>query len=150
MIDLITWLRAQLDEDERIAQAASAGGRWRYAPGDSVGAWTLYDEHWRIASLTTYDTKSYDYAARMPAVRHPGYIDADANGRHIARHDPASVLSDIAAKRAILDTYEEARTYYDGPGRSAPAGEVHGLWTALQHLASAYADRVGYQEGWKP
>jgi hypothetical protein len=75
------------------AQEASGGGSWRYEDGESVGAWTLYDEHWNIATLTTYDTESYNYAERMPAARHPGYIDPDANGRHIASWHPAVALA---------------------------------------------------------
>lgn len=69
-------------------------------------------------------------------------MDASAAG-HIARHDPARVLAevergrrDIAAKRHILDEYEQAQAYYE-QHRAAPAGEVTGLWTAVRALAEA-------------
>jgi hypothetical protein len=145
MDDLVTWLRAQLDEDERVARDASAGGRWRYSDGDSVGAWTLYDEHWAIAGLTTYDTESYNYAERMPAVRSPGYVNADANGAHIARWDPARVLAEVDAKRRILDwlilieQHLRENDIYDMD-----------IEPQLKALALPYADQPGYLEEWRP
>ncbi len=99
-------VRERLDQDEAAALAASAGGRWGYSAGDSVGAWTLYDDHWNIATLTTYRHNGYDYATRMPAFRDPHYVDADANGAHIARHDPGRALADVAALRAVLTIWE--------------------------------------------
>ena len=46
----------------------------------------------------------------------------------------SSVLSLTAAIRKLLAEYEEAATYYDQYGQ-IPAGEVHGLWTAIKILA---------------
>src|SRR5882724_1961715 len=158
MDDLVTWLRAQLDEDERVALAAAGGGQWRYEDGDSIGARTLYDEHWNIASLATYDTEAYDYAGRMPAFRSPSYIDPDANGRHMAHHDPTRVLVEVEAKRRILDEHDpdwprlECPTCcgYDGndnygverrPREAYPCRVVR--WLALP-----CADRPGFREEW--
>jgi hypothetical protein len=140
--DLAAWLRQQIDEDERVARAAAHGGRWRYEIGDSVGAWKLYDEHWNIASMTTYDTESYNYAERMPAFRPPTYIDPDAIGSHIARHDPARVLAEVAAKRAILELHKNIdglcdRCYMD----RAPCETV-------RLLAQPFAGRPGWREEW--
>ena len=59
--------------------------------------------------------------------------------------------ADIAAKRAILDAYTEAIEFYNAPAnRHQPAGEVHGLYTALQWLAVPYASSPGYDESWRP
>jgi hypothetical protein len=99
---LVAFVTARYDERERVAQTAAGGGHWRYSGGDSVGAWTLYDEHWRIADLATYLHGDYNYAERMPAFKPPYYVDPDANGEHIALNDPAYVLDDIASKRQIL------------------------------------------------
>jgi hypothetical protein len=114
MTDMITWLRAQLDEGEAVAQAASA-------------VWDDEDE----PLLEWQDVSDVAYA-------------------HAQQNHPAVTLADIEAKRAILDAYEEAKRYYEGPGRAAPAGEVHGLWTAIQHLAYAYRHRPGYLPEWAP
>ena len=64
---------------------------------------------------------------------------------------PAWVVAEVAAKRAILDAYTEAAEFYDAPAnRHHPAGEVHGLWTALRWLALPYASNPGYDESWRP
>jgi hypothetical protein len=141
--DLVTWLRAQLDEDEQVARAASTGGRWSYSDGGSVGAWMLYDEEWQIGSLKTYRHETYDYSKRMPVARDPRYVDADANGSHIARWDPARVLAEVDAKRQLLN---EAASWAkdDRPGESS-CGD-----TTLSLLALPYADRPGYREEWRP
>jgi hypothetical protein len=121
----------QLAEDERVALAAiqehsDPSGRWALG-GDS-------DDNVRPA-----DPTGNDWVAVGP--RDGGLGDATAE--HIARHDPARVLAeverrrrDIAAKRAIIDEYEQAQAYYE-QHRAAPAGEVTGLWTAVRALAEA-------------
>jgi hypothetical protein len=80
---------------------------------------------------------------------HPATPAARDLAHHIARHDPARVLVEVEAKRRILDTYEEATNFYR-VHVAAPAGEVHGLWTAIQWLALPYADQPGYRDEWRP
>lgn len=148
--DLITWIHAQLDDDERMARAAIGGGRWHYSNGDSVGAWTLYDEEWAIASLETYRTEAYDYAERMPAFRSPLYVDADANGTHIARWDPVSVLADIEAKRLVIDVlrgFEPNDQWESQPDMGQRENNAAG---ALRALALPYANRPGHRAEWRP
>jgi hypothetical protein len=78
--DLITWLRAQLDEDERVARAAR-GERWE-ADGDFIfGAESADEIHF----------------AGMPTV--PGH----AIQAYLLNNDPARVLREVEAKRRILD-----------------------------------------------
>lgn len=145
--DLVAFIAARLDEDEAAARAAAAGGRWRYEDGDSIGAWTLYDEHWNIASLKTYRHETYDYAERMPAMRDPEYVDADANGRHIARHDPARVLREVDAKRAILEA-EQDRVVQEGPLPERLRDMVE--TDIIKFLALPYADHADYRQEWAP
>jgi hypothetical protein len=152
-VTIVEFIKARLDEDEAAARAASAGGAWRYEDGDSVGAWTLYDEHWTIASLKTYQHEAYDYAARMPAFRHPEYVDADANGAHIARHDPARVLREVEAKRRILDRYDDALARQGDWQESQLAADIcvqeYQDWV-LPTLALPYADHPDYDPTWSP
>lgn len=63
---------------------------------------------------------------------------------HIARFDPARILREVEAKRALLDLYEASQT--TGPA----AGYRDGLRQALVLLASAYADHADYRESWRP
>ncbi|MEU0081359.1 DUF6221 family protein [Micromonospora tulbaghiae] len=57
--------------------------------------------------------------------------------------------ADVAADRAILSAYEDAAAYYRA-NPHVPAGEVHGLLTAIKHRAAAHADRLGYRDEWRP
>jgi hypothetical protein len=81
--ELVTWLRAQLDEDERVARAADAG---RWLPEDKG---------------ITFEYRADDFhegeaQARLVA-------DSRANQYHIASWDPARVLAEVDAKRQMLD-----------------------------------------------
>lgn len=66
----------------------------------------------------------------------------------IARHDPARVLRDVAAKRAIVDDLAQSDSSAQRTG--IPPYLYGGLHLALRLLASAYADRPGYREAWRP
>jgi hypothetical protein len=154
-VTIIDFILARYAEREQAAQAAAAGGRWSYEDGDSVGAWTLYDEHWNIASLTVYDTKTYNYSERLPAARNPAYVDPDANGRHIALNDPAYVLADLAAKQRIVRQH----THYETEVLTADDEEnvtlcrecmVDFPCDTLRLLASPFAGHPDYDEAWQP
>lgn len=170
MSDLVTFLRACLDEDEAWARAACQA--YPYATDQSLPEGGV---HWRWVTGDEWETVALDPAVEefvaepgqpchlatvevWPTDRHPMprtydteivEMDASAAG-HIARWDPARVLAEVEAKRRILDRYEEAVTWYS-ENRSAPAGEVHGLWTAIKLLAVPYAaDHAGFDESWRP
>src|SRR6266851_9644248 len=78
MIDLVVFLNARLRDDEAAARAA-APGPWR---GRDAGSWS-----------------------EVAPAKGTGPEAADTE--HIARHDPARVLREVAAKRAILEFYLE-------------------------------------------
>jgi hypothetical protein len=70
-------------------------------------------------------------------------VRTEADGDHIARHDPARVLAECEAKRRIV---EELRSITMGKWK---AGEP---WAdrMLGILALPYADHPDYREEWKP
>jgi hypothetical protein len=78
-------------------------------------------------------------AAGRPAV---GHVGTNYAGPHIALHDPASVLADIAAKRAIVDECERAQRYEDHGWALADA--------VLRLLALPYQSHPDYQQAWRP
>jgi hypothetical protein len=126
---LVEWLRAQLDEDERLAREATvdvpaepdASGvwpGWPWSPGDTSG---------------------------LPWVQ------------HCMRHDPARVLAEVQSKRLILEAAVDAasrRLYYERDGEEPFAAESVGFDEAmtkvLRLLALPYQDRPGYLEQWRP
>lgn len=121
MSDLIAWLRAQLDDDERVARAA--------ADGPARATWTYIEDDRALP----YVVSTHPGADRR-MVAHPEELEY---GPHIARHDPARVLADIAAKRAILDGHA-LDTHW------CPMGDA-----LLLALAQPYAGRDGWREEWR-
>ena len=149
MDDLVRWLGEQLDEDGRIARAATwcdDAASWHAEPSP-FGA--------RDNGQRWYVEDSMDDGL----VTHVDPVASDDEGvaRHIAEHDPARVLRQIEAKRELLalhaaewiDTGDA-----DGNDRSGYfCAECDGKTfpcRTLRLLAAVYADRPGYQEGWAP
>lgn len=108
------FLTARLDEDEAVARAASPG------------PWSAEDEEVKaVDDITVCDA----FALSSPQTR--------ATAEHIARHDPARILAEVASKRAIV---EEAGQF----------GLREGVMSfmALCHLATVYADHPDFQAEW--
>lgn len=107
MTNLVAWLRLQLDGDERLAVLAG-GGQWR------VDCEKRDEEH-----LASADPVCTGRRCRIEGTGTPGITIYDEGGRdedqadHIARHDPARVLAEVAAKRAILSLHDPGNTTSD-------------------------------------
>jgi Family of unknown function (DUF6221) len=130
MTDIAAFLNARLREDEAAAKAA-APGPWH---GHEAGS----------------------LRAVLPA---KGIGPDTAVVEHIARHDPARVLREVAAKRAILEFYVE-------PPDGLPAGDsevISGVAEAgssrpprlfsvieliVLDLAAVWNDHADYDPAW--
>lgn len=126
MSELVEWLTKVLDEDEDLARDAHYDGQ----------AWLPEEE-----SVLSFPVDDVVYIA-----------DRKADARHIAHHSPAAVLADIAAKRAIIAECVARDTDVDlmlGPD-CLRQREWSGLRLAVQLMATAYTDRPGYRDEWKP
>ncbi|MFB6787660.1 DUF6221 family protein [Streptomyces olivaceus] len=148
MGDLVQWLRAQLDEDERIARAAmwcEDAAAWRAAASE-YGTPTRPDgPRWYIEdSLEDGVIRTVD----------PQASDDEGVARHIAEHDPARVLREIDAKRQVIDLHAPGQMeYVDGDVCMAcdvRGGEPFYPCKTLRLLALPYAARPGYREEWRP
>ncbi|WP_098010476.1 DUF6221 family protein [Streptomyces sp. sk226] len=140
MDDLVQFLRDRLAEDEQAARAAT---------------WDEWDSaHWTAHHRARYDGRwvIVDHAEEGVTELTPHAADDAGVAQHIARHDPARVLREVEAKRRLLTDYEENAADLDA--QHAPdmdcVGRADGLETALQHLATAYADRPDYRDAWRP
>jgi len=78
MDDLVEWLRAQLDVDERIARGCSGSG------------WREYPTNW----------------VSVPSSDRVALVVNDGDRAHVIRHDPARVLREIDAKRRIIAEHD--------------------------------------------
>lgn len=126
MDDLVTWLRAQLDEDERVARAAEA---------DNASPWQIEEPGANIRTADHYTVVHIEDSTPEPAT-----------AEHIARWDPARVLAEIDAKRRII---AHIGMVVISPGREAlPAEYVEQMELFLRALALPYADRPGYRSEW--
>lgn len=138
--ELIVFLRACLDEDERIALAVANeddGPHWEAA--SSEGDWYVRDNDGTVA-----------VASRVyPEGSIPIY---EEDARHIARHDPARVRAEVQAKRKIVDTYEFCIAHPNADeetGYWVRMGETGVLEETLHLLALPYADQPGYRDEWR-
>ena len=134
--DLATWLRAQLDDDERLAK--TAGGEHPH--------WTTTDE----GDVTQVGTGGSGYLANGPWGSSLFEV-----GEHIARHDPARVLAEVDAKRRILDEHTCRCPDPDCQDCGACSGPHHAdpapaPCTTLRLLALPYAGQPGYRDEWRP
>lgn len=140
MSNIVEFLTACLDEREAVALAAQ---------GTTRGIWTQVDPDRRpgrieddYGDVVTYDESSPD----------------EAQGRHIAANDPAAVLADIAAQRAIIEDYRvviannaiEDATQPDEVRAAARELIIKTLRMVLLRLASAYSTHPDYDESWRP
>lgn len=131
MSDIADFLRARYRERRVIAEAAThnGAGRWTQTDPQRKHGWVEDD----AGETVVFDEGS----------------PTGDQAQHIAANDPADVLADLDAKLAIVDTYEQTVAWYNRPeNQAAPAGEVHGLHTALRHLARPFAGHLDYKEDW--
>jgi len=188
--DLVAWLKTQLDEDELWAKAASAPPHWRDQPPVEGGVhWTwAVGENWepvQVDPLTEYVgedvedgapalvtvegwTTSYDRRPLAHKVLDPDEVRTVDAG-HIVRHDPARVLREVEAKRAILagHPFEQGtvggccgtchgagriEVYWDGEEETVEHVDTEMVWPCptVRNLTAAYIDREGFREEWRP
>lgn len=140
MDDLVAFVEARLAEDEAAAEGVTAGP-WRYNP-DKM--WNLPGQHFGEEFIAA---GPLDRPICVAATGDADDPQSMTDAAFIARHDPARVLREVEAKRRLLKEYREAQAYYTA-NRSAPAGEVQGLWTAVQLLAAPFADHADFRTDW--
>ncbi len=99
---------------------------------------------------TAADTEGASRWATLPPGETP---DIDANMGtlpHITRHDPARVLAECEAKRAIIAAYREG-LWVDPGNRQECAAAVSAEPAAsmMRALAAVYADHPDYRDEWR-
>jgi Family of unknown function (DUF6221) len=146
-MDLAEWLLEQIAEDEAAALAAGRDypAPWRGRELDAAGE--------SLESGIVFDADSTEVVYWEAGSREA----ADRLGEHIARWDPARVLAECAAKRAIVDEHRPDELL-SGPNDPRcrrcfeyPSGHnfAHPCRT-LRLLAQPYADRPGYLPEHRP
>lgn len=144
MTDLVTWYLAQLDAEEAAARAAQEA---------------LPEGRWWVDGPAQASSKFWVYATGEK-------FQHEATAAHIARHDPARVLAEVAAKRAIVEIHAPRyAVFYREPDRlladaldsqtvptvahSGPHWPTIHSEATLRALASVYEGAPGWQEEWR-
>jgi hypothetical protein len=118
MTDLAAWLLDRIAEDEAAARAATSPQWWPNPRPSYVGLWAASEPKGRGRSV--------------------GQVKAAADAEHIARHDPARVLAECAAKRRIVQEVSFMKL------------DTLTMGWVLQQLAVPYADHPDYDPSWMP
>jgi hypothetical protein len=156
MDDLVRWLREQLDKDERIALAATPGPWWHNPGKQWLGpdAFEKYDlrQGEEFVGYGGPHPFTGAVASTGPASNMQGMKDA----AFIAEHDPARVLREIEAKRAVVARYEFAcreasRVDLTEDERETWIRVGGALQSVVIQLAAPYSGRPGFKaEEWAP
>ncbi|MCW2768535.1 MAG: hypothetical protein JWO11_4494 [Nocardioides sp.] len=180
MDDLATWLRAQLDEDEReldederVARSATQAAWWHNRRKQWLGpeAFEAYDQT-KGEEFVGYGESPFSgcVAATGPA-DHPQSV---ADAEHIARWHPARVLARVAteraevdAKRRVLDLHRPVPTgptWQPGPpqcehcaslchsrsGLACESPDAPYPCETVRLVALPFGERDGWREEWRP
>lgn len=163
---IIDFIEARIAEDEATARAAldpkRPGTHWQWVNDETDEPIGDLDEDSAISGLSLRTVE--EFASDLPAawvgdgllpafVIHTAEEVIPGAGDHIARHDPARVLREVAAKRAILADIVSAMNGMDlqinsewGVGPMDPAD--YESVALLRLLALPYSDHPDYDQSW--
>lgn len=150
--DLVAFIRKQLDTD--AAEAERLGGAAWTCAVEEPRRWVSGKPGDQARGEVRRDPRETEPEAAGPVYRTPRAViavcgisetdSAAARVTHIARHDPARVLREVAAKRRRIEALAEAAE------RGLYITATYTAEDALRDEAAVYADRPGYKEDWAP
>jgi hypothetical protein len=156
--DIVAFLTARLDEDEAGALATTPvpiPGRWKAARDKNADD---DDPLYLVQGEDEDDPGSEDYSGNSPVIAYSAewQVEGAANLRHIARHDPARVLREVAAKRRVLERHTAGWRGSGNPCLGCNFGPQEDEFTEdieecpeLRDMASVYADHPDYNPAWR-
>ncbi|MFJ8146023.1 DUF6221 family protein [Streptomyces sp. NPDC096048] len=131
MDDLVVWLRAQFDEDERTVRATVWEGS-----GNKL--------EWELIASATIDVGGDEF-----------YVGDRTIANHMMAWEPARVLREIDAKRQLLALHQPVEQRSTGSGGGVATDcQVCSHFPArypcatVRLLALPYADRPGFRPEW--
>lgn len=138
---IVEFLEARMTEDEAVAKAAL------HSDAIQAGEWAAEHHNSEFHAEPNRCHIAEDRKGHYWSVADEVFIP---NAEHIARHDPARALREVAAKRAIIKAYSEAddRANAYNFHETLLNGESNGLELAVELLASAYSTHADYQTSW--
>ncbi|MEA1796685.1 DUF6221 family protein [Rhodococcus qingshengii] len=128
---IVEFLEARIAEDEAVAKAARPGP-WFHDSNLTCGPRVPPDDFLMVPEDPS-DTIS-PCNDKIP----------DQDSRHIARHDPARILCEVAAKRKLIRSIEGLVQHAYGYDSAGTVEKV------LAPLAAIYSDHPDFNEEWRP
>jgi len=135
---IVEFLEARIAEDEAIARTAAEsdpGDKSHLERGKAGAAWTARNGMVEGAEEDLWDCEGSRTLQTTPEI-----------AAHMARHDPARVLAECAAKRAVIALYRP------GDLESSDRGAyfyAEGAGDAVKALAAVYKDHPDYRQEWE-
>lgn len=139
------FLNARLDDDETTARTAL------HADATEPGVWMTEHHNSEYNLEPNRCHVAEDRRGHYWTVASEVFIP---NAEHIARHDPARVLREVAAKRAIIEAADEATSNdmsVDSDRRVGSRNMAEEPYVGdliLRALAGVYSDHPDYRTGW--
>ena len=141
------FLNARLDEDEAAGKAC----------GDCDGYLTWFDS--RVLASGDHTIRTQPGNRTVARIRRDDVegdfghlLNPDAVAVHIARHDPARTLREVAAKRAIITRYAAVLQSFNDRGNGlwpdVSRREKSHAYATLCDLAAIWSDHPDYRDGW--
>lgn len=154
MTDLVAFLTAQLDHDEQVARASTAGPWWDSKVGAAPGCHTIRggpgEERGADGSLPG-DVRPIARIRPVPNDDGGYATNHDADAAHIALHDPSHVLRTVAAHRAILERHQPMTAGSCDWCWGNAYREEESAWPCadVRSIAAIYTDREGWDPSWR-
>ena len=161
-MSIVEFLEARITEDETAAREAiepeRPGSHWQWVTNETDtpvahGDLAEAQEYQRISLRTVEEFPTS--AGMLPSfpIEHAEQV-APGAGEHIARHNPARVLAECKAKRAIIRqwddvTLDEGVRDEDDTINEIHSGLVMALRDVLKVLAAVYSDHPDYDPEWR-
>ncbi|HEY2086321.1 MAG TPA: DUF6221 family protein [Mycobacterium sp.] len=128
---IVEFLTARYTEAEKVARAVKPLGEVIVMGGERHPE-TFGHSRYTVASADGY----------------PRTLSDPEASKHFARYEPAEVLADLAAKRAILDEYERIALSADTYPCAPNFASLIAMGGCLKILALPFADHDDYDQAW--
>jgi len=135
--DLASWLRAQLDAEQALAQRLA--DRYVYKEGGMMRPEFWGQRYWPAPGIARVFR---DLSLKDPQGKDAVFVEGlDL----IEAFSPWRVLDEVSMKRRIVHVHVDQRECE----RCAWFDDEHYPCETLRLIASVYADRAGYDESWR-